>query len=123
MAAAGVATGLWGVGGAGAIAAPLSTPFSTVGTTEPNPSPSIFSFGPTSGPPGTSVAIRGRGFTGSTAVRFNGTDSSITATVPAGATSGPITVETPAGTTSSTSAFTVTATVPGQAVAYQISTA
>jgi hypothetical protein len=51
-----------------------------------------------SGPVGTSVTITGTGFTGATAVTFNGTPASftvdlstqITAKVPAGATDGPI---------------------------------
>jgi hypothetical protein len=71
--------------------------------------PSITGFSPSSGPVGTSVTINGGGFTGTTAVMFNGTagtftvnsDSQITATVPAGATSGPISVTTPSGSVSS----------------------
>ncbi len=55
---------------------------------------------PSSGEAGVSVVITGTGFTGTTAVNFNGTAASytvdsntqITATVPAGATDGPITV-------------------------------
>jgi hypothetical protein len=63
------------------------------------------------------VAITGTGFTGATAVKFNGTSAaftvnsatSITATVPAGATTGKVSVTTGAGTGTSTSDFTVTA--------------
>src|ERR671923_215844 len=78
--------------------------------------PTISSFTPTSGPVGTSVTITGTGFTGATAVKFNGVAASfavnsstqITATVPAGATSGTIAVTTAAGTGTSASIFTVT---------------
>ena len=55
---------------------------------------------------GATVTFLGQGFTGTTAVSFNGTpapftvvsDSDLTATVPAGASSGPVTVTTPGGT-------------------------
>ncbi len=57
------------------------------------------------GQEGSTVEILGQGFTGSTAVSFNGTPADfqvvnntyLTATVPAGATLGPITVTTPSG--------------------------
>jgi IPT/TIG domain len=79
------------------------------------PVPQITGFSPTQGAAGTSVVISGSGFTGATAVAFNGagatfalnTDSQITATVPSGATSGPITVTTPGGQATSAASFTV----------------
>jgi hypothetical protein len=78
--------------------------------------PTISSFAPTSGPPGTAVTISGTSFSGATVVAFNGTaagytvDSAtqITATVPPGASSGPIAVTTPGGTATSATSFTVT---------------
>ena len=79
--------------------------------------PRIASFGPPSGPVGTTVTITGSGFTDVSAVRFNGVaasspsvDSSgqITAVVPAGATSGKITVVTAGGAALSPASFTVT---------------
>jgi len=84
--------------------------------------PSIASFTPTSGSPGTRVTLSGSGFTGATAVLFDGTaataftvandGTTITATVPTGATSGPLSVGNPAGTASSTSPFDVTSSGP-----------
>ena len=88
--------------------------FTTGGST--SPAPTISSFTPTSGPPGTKVTISGANFTGATAVAFNGaaasytvdSDAQITATVPSGATSGPITVTTANGTATSANNFNVT---------------
>ncbi len=80
------------------------------------PAPTISSFTPNTGVSGTSVVISGAGFTGATAVKFNGTaatpfsidnDGQITTTVPAGATSGLITVTTATGTGTSANSFTV----------------
>jgi hypothetical protein len=78
--------------------------------------PTVLAFLPLSGPVGTSVAITGTGFTGATAVTFNGAPASftvdlstlITATVPVGATDGPIAVTTPTGTDASLLSFDVT---------------
>ncbi len=61
------------------------------------------------------VEILGQGFTGTTAVSFNGTpasfivesDTYLTATVPAGASTGVVTVTTPSGTLTSNKAFRV----------------
>jgi len=80
--------------------------------------PSIGSFSPTSGPAGCQVVISGSGFSGVTAVSFNGhtatftqnSGSQITATVPASATTGPIAVSQPNGTATSSSDFTVGST-------------
>jgi uncharacterized repeat protein (TIGR03803 family) len=65
---------------------------------------------------GSQVEILGQGFTGATAVSFNGTaatftvesDTYLTATVPAGATTGSITVAEPGGTLTSNKIFRVT---------------
>ncbi len=74
------------------------------------------SFTPTAGKPDTTVTVTGGGFTGATAVEFNGlaattftVDSAtqITAKVPGGATSGVISITTPAGSVASTATFTV----------------
>jgi hypothetical protein len=80
--------------------------------------PAITSFAPTSGPVGTVVTISGNGFTGTTAVAFNGvaaasftvdSDAQLRATVPSGATTGPIRVTNGAGSSESGTMFTVTA--------------
>ena len=64
---------------------------------------------------GTSIKILGQGFTGATAVSFNGVpatfkvwaDTYLAATVPSGATTGPVTVTTPTGTLTSNHEFRV----------------
>ncbi len=77
----------------------------------------IRSFSPSGGAAGTTVTIKGVGFTSSSQVRFDGTLATVLTasakklkvTVPAGAGTGPITVtntEAPAGTISSASNFT-----------------
>ena len=80
--------------------------------------PSISSFTPNSGPPGTQVTINGNNFTGATQVAFNGvvasaftvgSNTQISATVPTSATTGKIGVTTPDGTALSSGNFTVTA--------------
>jgi len=73
-------------------------------------------FLPAARPVGGVVEILGQGFTGATAVSFNGTaatftvesDTYLTATVPAGATTGSITVTEPGGTLTSNKIFYVT---------------
>ncbi len=80
--------------------------------------PTVASFTPASGPVGARVTLTGSGFSGATAVRFNGIAASfsvagptqITTVVPIGATTGPIAVTTPAGTGAGTTSFTVVAT-------------
>ena len=77
--------------------------------------PSITSFDPEQGPVGTAVDLAGTGFTGVTAVSFNGkaaqfmehSDVLISTTVPDGATTGPISVTTPDGTGQSAEDFIV----------------
>src|SRR5262249_11773973 len=73
-----------------------------------DPSPlTIGTFSPRNGPIGMTIVIAGSGFTGTTAVQFNGINAStfsvvsdtwITVAIPAGATTGPISVTTAAGT-------------------------
>jgi hypothetical protein len=79
------------------------------------PAPSISSFSPNNGPVGTTVTITGTNFTGTTAVRFNGTTAAfsvvsatqIRATVPSGATTGNLQVTSPSGTATSSQRFRV----------------
>ncbi len=79
----------------------------------------VTGFAPAAGPVGTPVDISGQGFTGATGVTFNGvaasfavgSDTAITATVPAGATTGPIAVTGTGGTSKSSSSFVVTWTL------------
>jgi uncharacterized protein (TIGR03437 family) len=79
------------------------------------PAPTITSFSPASGTPGTAVTIIGAHFAGATAVRFNGvaavynviSGTEIKTVVPAGSSTGKITVTSPAGTTTSASQFVV----------------
>ncbi|MEI8083844.1 MAG: IPT/TIG domain-containing protein, partial [Actinomycetes bacterium] len=79
--------------------------------------PIITGFTPASGPAKTEVTIDGSGFTGATAVTFNGIaaasfavddDTRITAKVPAGNATGPIQVTTPGGTYTTLGSFTRT---------------
>lgn len=85
-------------------------PFFVTGAT-----PSISSFSPTTGAPGTDVAIRGAGVRSAQAVDFNGAPAAfrleqgtnLVATVPVGATTGPITVTTVDGAATSATPFTV----------------
>jgi hypothetical protein len=64
---------------------------------------------------GKTVEVLGQGFTGTTAVAFNGTaatftaksDTYLTTTVPSGATTGFVTVTTPSGTLTSNKQFRV----------------
>jgi sugar lactone lactonase YvrE len=79
--------------------------------------PTISSFSPTHGLPGTVVQLGGTGFTAASEVTFAGTeaqfaalsDGVITAILPVGAATGPITVQTPGGTASSSLSFAVVA--------------
>ena len=78
--------------------------------------PTISSFSPTSGPPGTTVTIKGTNLAGATKVTFGGKAGTITSdtatkikvTVPADAVSGKIQVKTPSGKVKSATNFTVT---------------
>ena len=91
-------------------------PFTVIPPITP-PSPTITSFTPFEGIPGTTVTLNGSNFTGTTSVTFNGTgasftfvnDSQITAVVPSdGLTKhGPISVTNGGGTTLTSSNFTV----------------
>jgi hypothetical protein len=77
--------------------------------------PTIVSFSPTSGGPGTVVTVSGTDLAGATAVTFGGASAtfrccrggSIRATVPAGVATGPIEVTTAEGTAVSTTDFLV----------------
>ena len=87
------------------------------GSSQVKMSPWVCSLSPASGPVGTIAKIAGSGYTGASAVAFNGvrasftvnSDAQITAAVPSGATSGPVSVTTAGGTAKSSSNFTVTA--------------
>ncbi|MFM9055996.1 MAG: IPT/TIG domain-containing protein, partial [Bacteroidota bacterium] len=79
-----------------------------------NASPTISSFSPSTGVPGTTVTVIGSGFTGVSAVSFNGTAatsftvisaSQLTAVVPSGASLGKIAVTNSCGTVLSTNNF------------------
>jgi hypothetical protein len=79
------------------------------------PAPTVSTFFPTSGFPGTTVTVTGAGFAGATSVTLGGvaatfaviSDAEITAAVPTGAASGPVTVTGPDGAGTSVSSFTV----------------
>ena len=82
----------------------------------------LSNFSPKKGVVDTIVTIQGKGFTGTTAVQFNGTPATtfevlsptrIRATIPAGACpeTGPISVSTPSGTVTSANSFTCAATL------------
>ena len=84
--------------------------------------PTPLTFSQFTGSPGTAgqnVTITGSGFTGTTAVRFNGTpasftvnsDTKITTVVPTTATSGPISVSTSSATVTSSSSFLIIPTI------------
>jgi hypothetical protein len=96
--------------------------FTLSGSPPPPPGPpTITSFSPTSGPPGTTVTVTGTGFLGATAVKFGSTpttftvdsDTQITATVPVGAQTGPISVVSVNGTGKSATNFRVTVVITG----------
>lgn len=79
--------------------------------------PTISSFNPAGGPPGTSVVLTGTNLTGATLVTFGGASGAfhvdsptqITATVPPAAATGPIAVTTANGTATSSTNFEITA--------------
>ncbi|KAA9332088.1 T9SS type A sorting domain-containing protein [Hymenobacter busanensis] len=82
--------------------------------------PTITSFTPAGGAPGTSVVITGTNLTGATAVTFNGTaapgfvvnsGTQITVTAPAGGTTGQICVTTPGGTACSAASYAYPPTI------------
>jgi hypothetical protein len=102
-----------------------STAFEVTSSTEPAPAeststvvaaPTISSFSPGSGPPGTRVVITGTAFADATAVAFAGVSASFTvdsasriiAFVPRRAKTGKVSVKTPGGTAWSTTRFWVT---------------
>ncbi len=76
--------------------------------------PAIASFSPTNSAPGTTVAVRGANFLGTTAVTFSGVaagfvpptnNTTLVAVVPPGITTGPLSVFAPGGTATSTAVF------------------
>jgi hypothetical protein len=78
--------------------------------------PPFVSLAPPAGKVGRRIEFLGQGFTGTTAVSFNGvaanfkvvSDTFLTAHVPSGATTGFVTVTTPGGTLKSNREFRVT---------------
>ncbi len=96
-------------------ATPLTSLAARASAAPEAPMPTVASFTPESGSAGTSVTLIGSGFTGATAVAFNGaaatfrvdSDTQLTATVPLAATTGTIAVTTPDGTGTSARSFTV----------------
>ncbi len=105
-----------------AAATPLRIPRAT-----PYPTPAVSGLTPETGAAGDQVTIDGTGFTNAYAVGFAGvpasfsigSDSSITASVPAGATTGQVSVSTIGGTSISPDAFTVTSSGPPPAALVQ----
>ncbi|MCC6998274.1 MAG: IPT/TIG domain-containing protein [Deltaproteobacteria bacterium] len=103
--------------GAVSAAIQVTTPGgSTTSSTAFQVGPSITSFTPSTGGPGTAVTINGTNFNGVTAVRFGGTPATafamvsgtvVSANVPVGAQSGPISVVASGGTATSAASFTV----------------
>jgi IPT/TIG domain-containing protein len=93
----------------------VSSAVFTVTTPPLAAAPTIASFSPTSGTPGTAVTITGTHFSGATAVKFNGvaavynvlSATEIQTVVPAGSSTGRITVTTGGGTATSSSQFVV----------------
>ena len=96
----------------------VTTPGGTLSSNVPfRVTPSISSFSPTSGPPGTIVTITGESLTGATCVTFGRVEAAsftvdsyteITATVAAGAKTGRIGLITPGGSALTSETFTVT---------------
>ena len=87
--------------------------------------PTITSFAPASGVPGTSVVLTGTNLSATYAITFNGapatlgtitTATSVTVIVPPTATTGLISLTTPTGTATSASSFTITSTGPPPAI-------
>ncbi|MFN8061346.1 MAG: DUF6605 domain-containing protein [Vicinamibacterales bacterium] len=103
------------------VVTPAGTATSAASFSVVAPAPTIASFTPTSGPPGTPITVVGTNFTGATLVRvatasqpsFTVVDSAtISTSIPPDATTGVVQVVTPAGTATSVQAFTVTAAPP-----------
>ncbi|MFL5915038.1 MAG: IPT/TIG domain-containing protein [Gaiellaceae bacterium] len=88
----------------------------TVSSPPVEPAPTIASFSPASGPPGTAVTITGTHLTGATAVTLHGvaavynviSSTQIQTVVPAGSSTGTFSVTTSGGTATSSSQFLVT---------------
>jgi hypothetical protein len=98
-----------------------STDLTVVPPAPPPPAPVVSGFSPASGTNGAVVALTGSGFTGATAVRFNGVpaqsftvvdDTHLSAVVPAGAATGKLTVVKSGVSGASTSEFVVEGAAP-----------